>query len=181
MKLYSSEHIFSHPWETVAKAAWRKYPNPINPAVVALDVLDRKVENGVLKTQRLISSSWSLPGWVATLLGTDQTCYVCEFSEVDPSKRTLTLKSRNLTLCNLVSVDERLSYSPHPDDSSRTLLKQEAEITIKGLPLTSYLEGVVVDTMSSKATQVRQSALDWVIGRINNEVHELTVAAERGR
>lgn len=54
----------SHPWDTVAKAAWRKYPNPINPAVVSLDVLDRKVERGILKSHRLIGSSWSLPQWV---------------------------------------------------------------------------------------------------------------------
>ncbi|CAH1644913.1 unnamed protein product [Spodoptera littoralis] len=31
MKIWTSEHTFNHPWETVAQAAWRKYPNPITP------------------------------------------------------------------------------------------------------------------------------------------------------
>lgn len=53
----------SHPWETVATAAWRKYPNPHNPAVIGTDVVERKVVNGVLHTQRLVSSIWYFPKW----------------------------------------------------------------------------------------------------------------------
>lgn len=53
----------SHPWETVATAAWRKYPNPHNPAVIGTDVVERKVVNGVLRTQRLVSSIWYFPKW----------------------------------------------------------------------------------------------------------------------
>ena len=55
---------FSHPWETVVTAAWRKYPNPHNPAVIGMDVVDRKVdEQGILRSHRLLSTSWGLPGW----------------------------------------------------------------------------------------------------------------------
>lgn len=56
---------FSHPWETVVQASWRKYPNPINTAVVGTDVVDRAVsEDGVLHTHRLVSSKWYFPNWV---------------------------------------------------------------------------------------------------------------------
>lgn len=55
--------IFSHPWETVATAAWRKYPNPHNPAVIGTDVVERKVVDGVLHTHRLVSSKWGFPRW----------------------------------------------------------------------------------------------------------------------
>lgn len=55
--------IFSHPWETVATAAWRKYPNPHNPAVIGTDVVERTVVNGVLHTHRLVSSKWYFPTW----------------------------------------------------------------------------------------------------------------------
>lgn len=56
--------FYSHPWETVAQAAWRKYPNPMNPAVLGTDVVERKVVDGVLLTHRLVSSKWGLPHWV---------------------------------------------------------------------------------------------------------------------
>lgn len=53
----------SHSWETVASAAWRKYPNPITPSVLGTDVIDRRVVNGVLHTHRLVSSQWGFPRW----------------------------------------------------------------------------------------------------------------------
>lgn len=55
--------FYSHPWETVASAAWRKYPNPITPSVLGTDVIDRKIVNGVLHTHRLVSSQWGFPRW----------------------------------------------------------------------------------------------------------------------
>ena len=46
------------------QAAWRKYPNPMNPNVVGLDVLDREIDkSGVLKSHRLMSTQWGLPDW----------------------------------------------------------------------------------------------------------------------
>ena len=36
----------------------------------------------------------------------------------------------------------------------RTLLKQEAVVNVKGIPLSSYLEGIVADTIQLNATKV---------------------------
>ena len=69
MKIWTSEHVFNHNWETVRKSKyvfkclnflccqvtigqWQKYPNPINQAVVGTDVVDRKVVDGVLHSHR---------------------------------------------------------------------------------------------------------------------------------
>ena len=54
---------FSYPWETIIQATWRKYPNPFNPSVHGIDVIDRKVENGVLRSHRLITTKWGIPDW----------------------------------------------------------------------------------------------------------------------
>lgn len=62
-----SDCIFptSHPWDTVIKAAMRKYPNPMNPCVVGVDVLERSVDGrGRLHSHRLLSTEWGLPGFV---------------------------------------------------------------------------------------------------------------------
>ena len=56
--------LFSHPWETVTTAVWQKYPNPLNPNVVGLDVVNRSIEQGVLKSHRLLSTEWGVPSWV---------------------------------------------------------------------------------------------------------------------
>lgn len=52
----------------MAQATWRKYPNPMNPNVVAIDVLDREVKNGVLHSHRLLSSKWIFPGWAKKVI-----------------------------------------------------------------------------------------------------------------
>uniref|UniRef100_A0A3Q3W1U6 PRELI/MSF1 domain-containing protein n=1 Tax=Mola mola TaxID=94237 RepID=A0A3Q3W1U6_MOLML len=165
MKIWSTEHVFSYPWETVIKAAMRKYPNPMNPNVVGVDVLDRGLDaEGRLHSHRLLSTEWGLPAIVRAILGTSQTqTYVKEHSIVDPEEKKMELCSKNITLTNLISVDERLVYRPHPDNSDVTILTQEAIITVKGVSLTSYLEGMMARRMSANARKVTRHKEDIYI------------------
>ncbi|XP_027869268.1 PRELI domain containing protein 3A [Xiphophorus couchianus] len=164
MKIWSTEHIFSYPWETVIKAAMRKYPNPMNPNVVGVDVLDRSLDSeGRLHSHRLLSTEWGLPSIVRAILGTNHTqTYVKEHSIVDPEVKKMELCSTNITLTNLISVDERLVYTPHPENPEVTVLTQEAIITVKGVSLSSYLEGLMVRSMSANARK-GWDAIEWVI------------------
>ncbi|XP_038953062.1 PRELI domain containing protein 3A isoform X3 [Rattus norvegicus] len=159
MKIWSSEHVFGHPWDTVIKAAMRKYPNPMNPCVVGVDVLERSVDGyGRLHSLRLLSTEWGLPGLVRAILGANRTLtYIKERSVVDPAARKMELCSTNITLTNLVSVNERLVYTPHPENPEKTVLTQEAIITVKGISLGSYLESLMATTISSNAKKVHTS------------------------
>ncbi|KPP59028.1 protein slowmo2-like, partial [Scleropages formosus] len=167
-----------HPWETVTKAAMQKYPNPMNPSVFGVDVLDRQVDaEGRLHSSRLLSAEWGLPSIVKSLIGTTRTCtYIQEHSVVDPKEKLFELKSSNLTFTNMVSVDERLVYRPHPQDPEKTVLTQEALITVKGVSLSSYLEGLMASTISTNAGKGRE-AMEWVIRRLNTEIGELAATA----
>ncbi|XP_057382508.1 PRELI domain containing protein 3A isoform X28 [Balaenoptera acutorostrata] len=62
-----------------------------------------------------------------------------------------------ITLTNWVSVSERLVYTPHPEDPGRTVLTQEAVITVKGISLGSYLESLMANTISSNAKKEHTS------------------------
>ncbi|NXA47011.1 PLD3A protein, partial [Nothocercus julius] len=165
---------FRHPWDTVIKAAMRKYPNPMNPCVVGVDVLDRSLDSrGRLHSHRLLSTEWGLPSIVRAILGTSRTLtYIEERSVVDPVEKKMELCSTNITLTNLVSVDERLVYTPHPENPEKTVLTQEAIITVKGISLSSYLESLMASTISSNARKGRD-ALEWVISKLNTELEEL--------
>ncbi|XP_011847713.1 PRELI domain containing protein 3B isoform X2 [Macaca mulatta] len=148
MKIWTSEHVFDHPWETVTTAAMQKYPNPMNPSVVGVDVLDRHIDpSGKLHSHRLLSTEWGLPSIV-----------------------------KSISFTNMVSVDERLIYKPHPQDPDKTVLTQEAIITVKGVSLSSYLEGLMASTISSNASKGRE-AMEWVIHKLNAEIEELTASA----
>nr|XP_046166745.1 PRELI domain containing protein 3B-like [Oncorhynchus gorbuscha] len=178
MKIWTSEHIFNHPWDTVTKAAMQKYPNPMNPSVFGVDVLDRSVDTrGRLHSNRLLSAEWGLPSIVKSIIGRTQTCtYIQEHSVVDPIEKTFELQSSNITFTNMVSVDEKLTYRPHPDDAEKTILTQEALISVKGVSLSSYLEGVMASTISANAGKGRE-AMEWVIRKLNAEIEELAAAA----
>ncbi|KAK2851182.1 hypothetical protein Q5P01_007458 [Channa striata] len=64
MKIWTSEHIFNHQWETVTKAAMQKYPNPMNTSVIGVDVLNRSVDTeGRLHSTRLLSTEWGSRPW----------------------------------------------------------------------------------------------------------------------
>jgi hypothetical protein len=173
MKFWTSEYTFDHSWDKVTQAAWRKYPNPMNPSVVAIDVLDRKVEDGVLHTHRIISSRWGLPSWVQSIIGSPHVMYANEKSEVDTKERTMTLKTRNITFCKYIAVDEILKYQPHPQDPHKTLLQQEAMVLVEGVPLSSYLEGLLTSTISTNASKGRL-AMEWVLRKLNDELKELS-------
>ncbi|EDL06684.1 RIKEN cDNA 2310042G06, isoform CRA_b, partial [Mus musculus] len=111
------------------------------------------------------------------LIGAARTkTYVQEHSVVDPVTRTMELKSTNISFTNMVSVDERLTYKPHPQDPEKTVLTQEALITVKGVSLSSYLEGLMASTISSNASKGRE-AMEWVIHKLNAEIEELAASA----
>uniref|UniRef100_A0A8C9Q623 PRELI/MSF1 domain-containing protein n=1 Tax=Spermophilus dauricus TaxID=99837 RepID=A0A8C9Q623_SPEDA len=148
-----------HPWDTVIKAAMRKYPNPMNPCVVGVDVLERRVDgHGRLHSLRLRCTRSSV-----LILGTSRTLtYIKEHSVVDPVEKKMELCSSNITLTNLVSVNERLVYTPHPENPGKTVLTQEAIITVKGINLGSYLESLMANTISSNAKK-GWAAIEWII------------------
>lgn len=88
---------------------------------------------------------------------------------VDPSERHMTLKTTNVTFGSFLSMDEVLQYRPHPTDPSKTLLRQQATVSIEGVPLNRYMEDVLTKNISFNASRGRQG-LEWVINKINTEV-----------
>lgn len=65
---------------------------------------------------------------------------------------------------------------PHPTDANQTLLKQEAVVTVRGVPLNTYMEDLLTNKISLNAGKGRQ-AMEWVIGKLNNEVSDLANSA----
>lgn len=180
MKIWTSEHVFNHSWETVVQAAWRKYPNPMNPAVIGTDIINREVKDGILHTHRLVTSEWGLPTWARSIIGPSGVCYASEKSEVNPGQRVMNLQTRNLSFGSLVAVDEKLTYEPCPNDTSKTLLKQEAVVTVQGVPLCSYIENMLTNKISHNASKGRQ-AIEWVIGKIETEMNEIKNSAVKNK
>lgn len=57
-------------------------------------------------------------------------------------------------------------YKPHPQHPEKTVLTQEVIITVKGVGLNSYLEGLIATTISSNVSKGHE-AVEWVIYKLN--------------
>ena len=65
-----------------------------------------------------------------------------------------------LSFCRYIAVDETLSYTPHPQDPDKTLLKQEAVVTVQGVPLNNYVEDLLTNKISLNAGKVSSHILN---------------------
>jgi hypothetical protein len=168
MKIWSSEHVFHHSWENVVKAALQKYPNPLNPSVFGVDVIERHIDfnENIIKSHRLLATTWQMAPWITKLLGGNKTCYASEHSRIDLSRRQFELRSRNLTFNNIINVEEKLTYQVHPNDEKKTLLTQEAEITVRNVPLIDYMENLLATKINANAHKGRL-AIEFVIQKMN--------------
>lgn len=173
MKIWTSEHVFDHDWETVVHAAWRKYPNPMNGAVTAIDVIDQKVAQGKMHSERILQSHFPIPGWATKLTGFSGTQYSHEMSTIDPANRKMQLSTRNLNGNSFMRVDERITYVPHETDASKTVLKQEAIVTMNLPAFTDHCERTFLNVYQSNAGKGRKG-IEWVIDHFRKEYAELS-------
>jgi len=173
MRIWTSEHIFEHPWDTVVNAAYRKYPNPMNGAVTGIDVVRQGVDGGVLTSERLLQSHFHIPSWVTKLTGFSGTQYSHEVSEIDPANRKMELTTRNLNAASFLRVDEKLTYIPDPSNSNRTILKQEAMVNVNLPAFTDYCEKAFLNTYQANAEKGRRG-VEWVIDNIKREYNEIS-------
>jgi hypothetical protein len=131
MKVFCNSVTFNYSWEEVSTANWQKYGpwNDKSAHVIAVDTLNRHVDpaTGILRTERLITCKQSAPEWLKSLLGCMDTSQVFETSYVNPAEKTVTMISQNVTLSNLINVQETVSYSPL--NAHQTQFVQDARIT----------------------------------------------------
>ena len=60
-----------------------------------------------------------------------------------------------VTLCNILTIEEHITYAPLPGDATKTLMTQEAKITVGGsLFGTSMLERQLVSNIEKNAAKV---------------------------
>lgn len=74
-------------------------------------------------------------------------------------------------------MSEQMSYRPHPEDPHRTVLKQETVVTVKGVPLTSYMESIILSSVSSNASKGRR-AMDWIVDKLAAETKSIAASLD---
>ena len=104
--------------------------------MLSADVIGRSITpDGKLVTHRLMTTLFKVPDWAKRVCSlrtslcscTDHSlqfvsskhCYVSEVSEVDSRAQTLTMRSKNVTLNELLVMEEEITYKPDPANPNR--------------------------------------------------------------
>ena len=96
-----------------------------------------------------------------------------EYSVVDPIAKTMELTSTNLSFCNVVSMKEKMKYSQHPEDPNKTIMTSEMVVTVRNVPLTTYMEDIVLSTVSKNSGKGR-IAMEYVVDKLKNETRPIS-------
>ncbi|KAI8802878.1 PRELI-like family-domain-containing protein [Cladochytrium replicatum] len=180
MKLFQATHQFDHPWDTLTRANWRKYPNELSDHVLSVDILSRSVDpqTGVLRTERLLCCKQNAPSLLRRLMPSiPEYAYFREVSELNPNTREYTAQSVNLTLRNLLTVTETCVYRADPTDATKTIFEQRASV-VAGVASSAFkavagmMEDVCVSSFKTNAEKGRR-ALEMVVDKVIAEARGL--------
>jgi hypothetical protein len=172
MKIFSSTHLYQYNWNQVTAASWHKYPNPCSAHVVHVDILDRHIdpETGCLRTERLIACKQPIPGFIRRILGAPDLTYAREISEVDPNGRTHTAITWNLSMQDVMTVEERVDYRVDTNNPEHTVFVQEARISARNMMsrLASRVEEFALARFGENAL-IGRRGFEWVLERLWKE------------
>ncbi|KAJ1569040.1 hypothetical protein HK096_004436, partial [Nowakowskiella sp. JEL0078] len=127
-------HRFDHPWDTITIANYRKYPNAMSSHVLSVDILSREVDptTGLLVTERLLCCKQSVPPIVNRLFDSrvSDVAYFREISVLDPTTRKYIARSTNLSLRNILTVEETCTFEADPLEADKTVFTQRAAFSV---------------------------------------------------
>lgn len=171
--------LFRHPWETVSKANWIKYPNQITPHVTNVDYLSRRIDplTGHLHTERLLSCKQNVPDFVLKLIGGQNSSIVYERSVVDLEGRRLVLRSTNLTYSHLLTVEETCTYESIKREDFDDINNVDSSKSHSTADWTRFRQEARVSSFSAW-NYLRDSLEDFSVNRFQVNAHKGRAALE---
>lgn len=128
MKYYETTTTFNYSWDQVVQGYWNRYPNPHSSHVLSEDTIERSVTgNGQLHSKRLLTKTNPVPKWGERFYNS-KSVKIVEESIVDPAQRSLTTYTRNVAFTKVMSVVEKVVYTPSPDNPGQTVAVRSAWI-----------------------------------------------------
>ncbi|KAK7074497.1 PRELI domain-containing protein 1, mitochondrial [Halocaridina rubra] len=130
MKFHENTTVYKFPWDQVAQGIWQRYPNPESSHVLSEDTVVRKVVDSKLHSKRLLTKTNRMPKWGERLISA-RNVNVIEESIVDPHKKEFCTYTRNVGLTKVMTVVEKVTYKPCPENSQWTIAQRQAWIDSK--------------------------------------------------
>jgi len=191
VRFFHRTACFDHPWLDVTSVYWGKFPNRYQPYVKAVDTFDREldIETGVMTVRRMITHTYPGPRWMYALGFPDEVSALEEIT-VDPNKRSLVLKTKNVTAASIFQVAETCVYTEN--EELTTDYEQNIQIT-SFLPIFSSLAEEFsfntcatnsdngVSTMSELCDNFKTDGIQGILSKMGRALKTLDAKYERMR
>ncbi|KAL3864969.1 hypothetical protein ACJMK2_006610 [Sinanodonta woodiana] len=140
MKYYNLDTVFQFPWEQLAVAFWKRYPNPHSGHVLTEDIIHREVVGNRLFSKRLLTKTEACPKWAEAFMRRVHQVCILEESIIDLDTHTITTYTRNIGLQKYMTLEEKCVYSPSKESSQSSVCERQAWITSKVFGFASAIE-----------------------------------------
>lgn len=168
-KYFETSAIFNYSWEQLAKAFWKRYPNPNSSHVLTEDTIFREIRGNELYTKRLITKTNRMPKWGEKFVPSSvkqRETQVLEESVVNPDTQTVTTYTRNIGFTKIMTVVEKVVYSPNPEDpSGKTVAYREAWIDSSLYGFRRAIESFGLNRFQKNSHQAAEG-FNWVLQRL---------------
>jgi len=111
-RYWSTTYHHKYPWQIIACAYWKRYPNPNSQHVFSEDMIDVQIDSktGFLRSKRIIMKSNKLPWWGEHLFSARRVA-VIEEAVIDPNGKVMTTYTRNIGLRFFMGTTEKVTYT----------------------------------------------------------------------
>jgi len=120
-----------------------------------------------MKSTRLLTKTNASAKWMSRFLGDRTSTYIVEESVLDPRAKTLTTFTKNITLNNLMTVEEKCVYSVSEENPNWTTCQTHAKIT-SGLLIGNMVEKFGIDRFQNNSAKAKQSIV-YVLGKMKEK------------
>lgn len=163
-KFYETTSVLNYSWDQVVRVFWKRYPNPFSRHVISEDTLHREMRENGLYSRRLLTKTSRLPKWGERFVKSNQIP-VIEESIIDLDNKEITTYTRNIAYVRIMSVIEKVTYTPDSDNPDRTVAHRSAWIESKALKgLRKAIETFAINGCKKHSNQTIQG-FNYVLRR----------------
>jgi len=151
-KYYENSSTFAYSWEQIVTAFWRRYPNPYSTHVLSEDTLNRELQGNTLFTRRILTKTNRVPKW-GERFAKSTIVAIVEESYLDRKTKVLTTYTRNIGLNRIMSVIEKVIYTPDPINPGQTVANRMAWIDSQIYGFRRAIEAFGLDRFKNNSTK----------------------------
>ncbi|XP_043945405.1 SEC14-like protein 5 isoform X2 [Protopterus annectens] len=132
-KYQSPVRVYKYPFEMVMAAYEKRFPTcPLIPVFLGSEILSEyKTEDGSIHmVERCCKLNVDAPRLLKKIAGVEYV-YFIQKNSLNWKERTLLIEAHNETFANRILVNERCSYSVHPENEEWTCFEQSASLDIR--------------------------------------------------